>query len=83
MEPQEFSVAGTGSPMITGCVRDGSVPLKTKEYGIHIGAGDRLEIRSGGGGGWGDPAKRRPEDRARDRTWEFVADEPEPASQSN
>ena len=61
----------------------GSVPLKTKEYGIHIGAGDRLEIRSGGGGGWGDPAKRRPEDRARDRTWEFVADESEPASQSN
>jgi N-methylhydantoinase B len=61
----------------------GSVPLKTKEYGIHIGAGDRLEIRSGGGGGWGDPAKRRPEDRARDRAWEFVADEPTLASQSN
>jgi N-methylhydantoinase B len=61
----------------------GSVPLKTKEYGIHIGAGDRLEIRSGGGGGWGDPAKRRPQDRDRDRAWEFVADEPTPASQSN
>jgi N-methylhydantoinase B len=61
----------------------GSVPLKTKEYGIRIGAGSRLEIRSGGGGGWGDPAKRRSEDRARDRAWEFVKDGSTPSSSPN
>ena len=32
--------------------------LKTKEVGIVIAPGDVLKVRSGGGGGWGDPAKR-------------------------
>jgi N-methylhydantoinase B len=38
--------------------------LKTKEIGIAIEPGDRLELRSGGGGGWGPPSDR---DRARKR----------------
>src|SRR5439155_26090992 len=34
--------------------------IKTKETGILIRPGDRLVLESGGGGGWGDPAKRDP-----------------------
>ena len=32
-----------------------------------IRPGDVLDVRSGGGGGWGDPAERSAEERARDR----------------
>ena len=32
--------------------------IKTKETGLTIRPGDRLVLESGGGGGWGDPAKR-------------------------
>jgi N-methylhydantoinase B len=34
--------------------------IKTKETGLTIRPGDRLVLESGGGGGWGDPAKRDP-----------------------
>ena len=34
--------------------------LKTKETGVVLAPGDRLIVRSGGGGGWGDAAKRDP-----------------------
>ena len=40
--------------------------LKTKEVGITIAPGDLLQVRSGGGGGWGDPTKRSKEARRRD-----------------
>jgi N-methylhydantoinase B len=33
-------------------------PIKTKETGIVIRPGDRLVLESGGGGGWGDAARR-------------------------
>jgi N-methylhydantoinase B len=46
---------------------DGTVrQLKTKEVGIVIRPGDTLVVHSGGGGGWGDPAKRAVEALARD-----------------
>ena len=45
---------------------DAARVLKTKETGIILQPGDVLDIRSGGGGGWGDPARRDPADRARD-----------------
>ena len=38
----------------------GERPLRTKEVGIAVEPGDRLLVRSGGGGGWGDPAARDP-----------------------
>ena len=41
--------------------------LRTKEVGIAVQPGDRLLARSGGGGGWGDPAERDPAARERDR----------------
>ena len=31
--------------------------LKTKEVGIVIRPGDVIAAKSGGGGGWGDPAR--------------------------
>lgn len=34
--------------------------LRTKEVGVVIEPGEVLEIRSAGGGGWGDPAQREP-----------------------
>jgi N-methylhydantoinase B len=47
--------------------------LKTKEIGIPIRPGDVFHIESGGGGGWGDPAKRRGEAREHDLALGFVS----------
>ena len=46
--------------------------LATKTVGIVIEPGDRLIVHSGGGGGWGDPAKRTAEERAKDVENGFV-----------
>ncbi|MBM3525805.1 MAG: hydantoinase B/oxoprolinase family protein, partial [Alphaproteobacteria bacterium] len=46
--------------------------LKTKETGIVIRPGDVFDIRSGGGGGWGKPARRTAATRERDGTLGFV-----------
>ncbi|ACL58049.1 hydantoinase B/oxoprolinase family protein [Methylobacterium nodulans] len=51
--------------------RDGARTLRTKEFGIRIEAGDRLEVRSAGGGGWGPPERRDPAARQRDRDREL------------
>lgn len=40
--------------------------LRTKEVGIPVQPGDVFHLRSAGGGGWGDPARRAPEAQARD-----------------
>jgi len=41
--------------------------LRTKETGVELAPGDVLIVRSAGGGGWGDPAKRDPAAIAADR----------------
>ena len=46
--------------------------IKTKETGIVIRPGDRLVLESGGGGGWGDPARRDPAAIADDLAKGFV-----------
>ena len=46
--------------------------LKTKEVGIVIRPGDVFRLESGGGGGWGDPAKRDPAAREQDEINGFV-----------
>lgn len=43
------------------------VTLKTKQEGLPVPAGSVFEVNSGGGGGWGDPAKRSRADRASDK----------------
>src|SRR4051812_35084873 len=57
-----------GAPHAYRLLSDGRPPrvLKTKEVGIEIRPGDVLEIRSGGGGGWGPPGERSLEARQRD-----------------
>lgn len=47
--------------------------LATKESGVPIQPGDLLDLRAGGGGGWGPPALRSPEAAAKDRREGFVA----------
>ncbi len=49
-------------------------PLKTKEVGIAIRPHDILHAHSGGGGGWGNPASRTAEQRARDIQLGFVTE---------
>lgn len=47
-------------------------PILTKETGIEIRPGDVLRIHSGGGGGWGRPARRARAARERDALLGFV-----------
>ena len=46
--------------------------LKTKEAGIEPRPGDVIHVRSGGGGGWGDPGERSAVARQRDLRDGFV-----------
>ena len=43
-----------------------------KANNLKVEAGTRLLVKTGGGGGWGDPAERASKDRARDRRLEMV-----------
>jgi N-methylhydantoinase B len=58
-----------GEPHRYRLLSEGRAPrvLRTKEVGIDLLPGDLLEIRSSGGGGWGDPARRTEDARRRDR----------------
>jgi N-methylhydantoinase B len=56
-QPHDYRLVSTTS---------GERRLKTKEVGIVIAPGDVLKVRSGGGGGWGDPAKRSAAAHSRD-----------------
>jgi N-methylhydantoinase B len=46
--------------------------LRTKEVGIAVNPGDVFLVESSGGGGYGPPAKRTRQARARDRANGFV-----------
>ena len=48
--------------------------LGTKETGIVLRPGDVIEVHSGGGGGWGPPAERTAQARARDVALGLVAE---------
>ena len=61
--PHNYWLESKGSP---------DRPLKTKETGVVLKPGDVLQVRSGGGGGWGSPDERTDEARARDVTLGFV-----------
>ncbi len=65
-----------GAPHRYRLISEGNEPreLRTKEVGIEIRPGDCLEVRSSGGGGWGPPARRSAEARARDREQGLIAD---------
>jgi N-methylhydantoinase B len=65
-----------GAPHRYRLISEGREPrlLRTKEVGIEIRPGDCLEVRSSGGGGWGPPARRSAQARARDRAQGLTAD---------
>ena len=53
--------------------RPGEEPEKMhKANDLKVEPGTRLVVKTGGGGGWGDPAERAAEDRAKDRRLELV-----------
>ena len=57
---------------------DGDViesPLGAKALGIRMAAGDRIRISSPGGGGYGDPALRSPDDIERDVRLGYVTED--------
>ena len=43
-----------------------------KANNLKVEAGTKLLVKTGGGGGWGDPAERVAKDRDRDRRLEMV-----------
>ncbi len=45
---------------------DGGREIHGRIGALAVGPGDRVRLITGGGGGWGDPARRRPEAVARD-----------------
>jgi N-methylhydantoinase B len=45
-------------------------PMLSKMVGIQLKKGDRVRLQTPGGGGWGDPALRSTQDRARDTLWD-------------
>jgi N-methylhydantoinase B len=40
--------------------------MVSKMLGIHLKKGDRVRLQTPGGGGWGVPAERSAQDRAKD-----------------
>ncbi|MYH55474.1 MAG: hydantoinase B/oxoprolinase family protein [Acidimicrobiia bacterium] len=53
--------------------RPGEAPEKMlKANDLRVEAGTRLVVKTGGGGGWGDPTERAAKDRATDRRLELV-----------
>ena len=62
-----------GAPPEVWVHRPGEEPvMMLKANGLRAAAGTRLVVKTGGGGGWGDPAERDEEARARDRHLELV-----------
>ena len=55
--PHDYTLRAPGAP---------PRKLGSKEVGVAVPSGSVLDIRSGGGGGWGDPARRDPAARAMD-----------------
>jgi N-methylhydantoinase B len=66
-----FGVAGGRSAALNAFSWDAddgrkTAPMASKVTGVKLRQGQRLRLETPGGGGWGDPAKRSAEARARD-----------------
>jgi N-methylhydantoinase B len=60
---------GDGAPNVVKIHRDGTTTIPehlSKDQGLRIRTGDRVEVMTPGGGGYGDPARRDPALVARD-----------------
>ena len=76
--PQGVQGGSDGMPNSVVVWQDGQkyVPLHlSKDQGIHIKAGDRVDVGTPGGGGFGDPARRSRERIERDRENGYYTDE--------
>ena len=61
-----------GDPPEVWVTRPGREPMHIlKANNLKVEPGARILVKTGGGGGWGDPAQRSDEDRARDRRLEL------------
>jgi N-methylhydantoinase B len=72
-----FGVAGGGPGAMnrfTWDTTDGprQPPMTSKVTGVKLGPGQRVRLETPGGGGWGDPVARLPEQVARDKQRGFV-----------
>ena len=62
-----------GKPPEVWVYRPGERPVHIlKVNNLKVEAGTRILVKTGGGGGWGDPAERKKVDRERDRLLEMV-----------
>ena len=62
-----------GAPPEVWVHRPGQPPTRMlKANGLKVEAGTRLLVKTGGGGGWGDPAERAHADRERDHRLELA-----------
>jgi N-methylhydantoinase B len=55
--PHDYTLLAPGAP---------ARKLKSKEIDVQVPTGSVIHVRSGGGGGWGDPALREPAARDAD-----------------
>ena len=62
-----------GAPPEVWVTRPGRPPMHIlKANNLKVEPGTRILVKTGGGGGWGDPAQRSAEDRTRDRRLELA-----------
>jgi len=76
--PQGVLGGSDGAPNTVTVWRDGEAyvpPHLSKDQGIRITAGDRVEVGTPGGGGYGDPAERATEARTHDLENEYYTEE--------
>lgn len=62
-----------GAPPEVWVARPGRAPMHIlKANNLKVEPGTKILVKTGGGGGWGDPSQRSDEDRARDRRLELA-----------
>ncbi|WP_076998280.1 hydantoinase B/oxoprolinase family protein [Variovorax sp. KK3] len=76
--PKGIAGGGEGALNVFRYENDGQwhvPPMVSKMRGIHLVRGERVRLETPGGGGWGAPAERSREARARDRAMGYVGEE--------
>jgi N-methylhydantoinase B len=76
--PQGFVGGGEAAMNEFTYSKDGEMvepPLKSKLHGVKLSEGDRILLKSPGGGGYGDPAKRSKQAHARDLELGYITED--------
>jgi N-methylhydantoinase B len=77
--PWGVNGGGEGEPGRVVVRRDGAAPITLLKGDVALQPGDRVEIHTGGGGGWGDPAQRDMDALNHDFAMGYVTCWPAPA----